>query len=124
MIMPLSLPRTPKAGEHWVWKECVKHRFHQLRDLVVVGVDFEDQPEFAQKIIMEHVLCGCQYPAADPEAALRDLRRDEAKYEDEMRAKLAAIMNPPPRSYGFDVPWLLIALLAGMATLMYMVLHR
>jgi len=111
--------RTPKAGEHWVWLPCEKHGFTQLRDLVVEGRDFEDQPEFVQKEQLEHIRCGCRFPAEDPDAALADLRRDEAEYEAQMRAKMATILHPPRPERSSSVPWLILVVLAGMATLMY-----
>ena len=117
--------RTPKAGESWVWLPCEKHRFTQLRDLVVCGLDHEDQPPWAQEMQLEHIRCGCQFPADDPDAALADLRRDELKAEWEMRAKIAAIMAPGPApQYLSSIPWLVLAILATMAALMYLALHH
>lgn len=120
----MNTPRTQKVGEEWVWLPCEKHRFKQLRDLVICGRDFEDQPESVQADIMEHIQCGCQFPADDPVAALADLRRDEARHESEMRAKIAAIMYPAPREYGSNVPWLVLAILGTMAAFIYLVIHR
>lgn len=116
--------RTPKAGEHWVWLPCEKHRFGQLRDLVVEGRDFEDQPDFVQEEQLEHIRCGCRFPAEDPETALADLRRDEAQYEAQMRAKMAAILRPPERESSFSVPWLVLVILAAMAVAMYFAVFR
>jgi hypothetical protein len=94
--------RTPKAGETWVWKPCERHRFKQLRDVVFVGRDYEDLPEDIQRDVMEHLVCGCQYAADDPERAIADLRHDEAKHKAEMLAKVAAIVAEPPKR---RLPW-------------------
>lgn len=113
--------RTPKAGEHWVWLPCEKHQFKQLRDLVLEGRDHEDQPVWVQETTLEHIRCGCRFPADDPAGALRDLRADEARHESEMRARMVAILYQKPQRR-FDFPWLLI--LAAMAVVMYFVLFR
>lgn len=118
--------RTPKIGEEWVWMPCERHRFKQLRDLVVIGRDHEDQPDFIRAMELEHILCGCRFPADDPVAALADLRRDEARHEWEMRAKMSAILYRPsePMTLPFDFPWLVLAIFGVMAAMMYFVLFR
>jgi hypothetical protein len=116
--------RTPKLGEEWVWLPCEKHRFKQLRDLVWIGRSHEDQPEFVQEMELEHIRCGCRFPADDPAAALADLRRDEERHKAEMLSKLAAIQYREPRLLSFDVPWLLLAILGTMAALMYFGVFR
>lgn len=115
--------RTPKAGEHWVWLPCEKHRFKQLRDLVVSGVDFEEQPAFNQQWIMEHVVCGCQYPADDPDLALAALRAYEMRHEAEMRLKVAQIEAGAYLPMPLEVSpwWSVLVILAGMGAIMYFV---
>lgn len=116
--------KTPKAGEHWVWLPCDKHPVTQLRDLVVEGRDFEDQPEWAQKEQLEHMRCGCRYLAENPDEALAELRRHEAQYEADMRAKMAAILHPPEEKRSFMAPWLLVAILWAIAALIWFVISR
>ena len=113
--------RTPKAGEHWVWLPCEKHRFKQLRDLVVEGRDFEEQPELAQYEIMEHVRCGCRFPADNPTRALADLRAHEALEAAEWKAKAAAIERREPP---VDPIWLVLGIFVAMAVLIYLVAFR
>ena len=118
--------RTPQYGETWVWMPCEKHRYKQLRDVVLVGRSFEDQPTSVQADIMEHVLCGCQYLAEDPAAAVRELRIDEKRQEWDMRAKMAMILAGGPRSGNREASlgWLVPVILGLMAGLMYWFLHR
>lgn len=101
--------RTPKKGEIWVWKECDKHSGVQLKDVVLVGRDYEDQPEFIQNHIMEHIRCGCQYPADDPSQAINELREYEARQKTEMEARaIAAVFRLDPKPKYF--PWMEIFL--------------
>lgn len=121
----MSTIRTPKAGETWVWLSCDKHEYKQLRDVVWCGVDFEDQPLHIQQMQIEHYICGCQYAADDPEAAIAALRRDERQHELEMRLKVAQIANaayyPTPTEVS---PWWAVAVcLAAMGAAMYLLLN-
>lgn len=116
--------RTPKYGEEWVWLPCEKHRFKQLRDLVVIGRSHEDQPEFVREMELEHIRCGCRFPADDPVSALADLRRDEARHEWEMRAKMAAIMYPSEVERPSVVYWPYVWALVAMAVVMYFAVFR
>jgi hypothetical protein len=115
--------RTPKAGEHWVWKACDKHRFNQLRDLVVCLMDFEDRSEYVQSYTMEFIKCGCQYPADDPEAAIAALRRDEAHDNAEFMSRLAMIGSPTGVKPVFPL-WVAAALLALLTLAMIGLLVR
>ena len=117
----MNAVRTPKAGEHWVWLPCEKHRFKQLRDLVVEGRDFEDQSEIAQYEIMEHVRCRCRFPADDPTKALAALRADEARQAAEWQAKVAAVERREP---SVDPIWLVLGIFVAMAVLIYLVAFR
>lgn len=103
---------TPKAGETWILLECRKHR--QLRDVVLVGRSFEDQPPEFQEGILERIRCGCEYRAEDPEAAIRDLRLHERKEELEMRSLISATMAECDRESRNDrlVVFLVLVLLA------------
>jgi hypothetical protein len=118
--------RTPKAGETWIWMPCDKHRFKQLRDVVLSGVNFEDQPEFNRQWIMEHVVCGCQYPADDPEAAIVALRIDEARHEAEMRFKIAEITMGAyyPQSSEVSPWWAVAVILVAIGAAMYFCVFR
>jgi len=119
--------RTPKLGETWVWMPCEKHAHKQLRDVVWVGRDFEDQPPGVQDDIMEHILCGCRYVADNPEAAIRELRVDEKRHEWEMRAKIASMLagsGTSPEHSEASLGWLVPVILGVIAGLMYWFLHR
>ncbi len=115
--------RTPKAGETWIWEKCEKHEFTQLRDVVVEGRNFEDQPPFLQERILEHVRCGCQRPADDHDAAVRDLRRHESLEAMDFMLKIHEAMNPPPTTIAF--PWFVVVWLLTIAVALFMLFgHR
>lgn len=117
--------RTPKAGETWIWMPCDKHGYRQLRDVVYCGRDFEDQPEFAQRKIMENLVCGCQYAADDPGRAILALRAHEYQHEADFRLKVAEIEARAYLPEPLEVsPWWAVAvILVAMGTAMYFVIH-
>jgi hypothetical protein len=114
--------RTPKVGETWIWNPCDAHGYRQLRDVVEVGRNFEDQPNFIQDEIMEHLICGCQYASDDPEAAIRDLRQYEEQEKKEFLKKFESIESTP--EVEGDPSWLVPIVLFVIAVLMFLVLHR
>jgi hypothetical protein len=110
--------RTPKAGETWVWEKCEKHRYRQLRDVVLIGLDFEDQPPTFQEMILEHIRCGCQHPADDLPAAIRDLRRFEAIEEMEFKVKIQKMIYPEMPEIPF--PWFVVLWLFTIAVAVFL----
>jgi hypothetical protein len=112
--------RTPKVGETWVWKACDRHQFKQLRDVTVEGRDFEDQPDFLQEEILQHIRCGCRYPADDPEQAVRDLRRDEDLQRMEMLLTYYNTLHPEKPEIPF--PWFIFLWLLAIAALLFLIL--
>lgn len=114
--------RTPKAGETWIWKECHKHQFKQLRDVVWCGCDFEDHPPHIQEYLMPFYICGCQYAADDPEGAIRALRIDEELYKSRMMREAALIVAEANEPTGAGFPWVLLWLLS-IAVALYFAVH-
>lgn len=119
--------RTPKAGETWIWLPCEKHEFKQLRDLVVSGVDHEDQPVWIQELELEHLRCGCRFHVDDPVAALVALRAHEAAQVADLKATITALSKHLPaqeRSIPIGTVWLILAILYVLATTLYVFLHH